>query len=183
MRLLRLLVLIFLATVGVGVGAGAAVGAAPAAPCPTAALALPVSWSEFRGTFDGALTITAFSGESGSLVALGTLAGQTNSRYGPEQVNQPAAVPVLAIAVEGQTLHLELGPLDPRPPSGVGLHLDRFAVEISPRHLDRAGRAELRALAAAIQRGAPATELATHLNRLLPELADHTAATGSRYRG
>jgi hypothetical protein len=178
MRLLRLLVLIFLATAGVAVP-GAAASAVPSCTGP---LVLPVSWSEFLGTFDGALTVTRFSGDPGSLVAVGTLAGRTNSRYGPEQVDQPAAVPVLAVAVNGRTLHLELGPLDPRPPSGVGLHLDRLAVDITPRHLDRAGRAELRRLDAAIRAGAPATDLAGHLNRLLPELADRTAATGPGYR-
>lgn len=177
MQALRILVLIFLA----GVGVAASGAAAPAAPpkCPPTALVLPVSWSEFRGTFDGALTVTRFAGDTGVLLADGTLAGKTNSRYGPEVVDQPASVPVLTLAVVAHTVPLTLGPLDPRPPSGVGLHLDQFSVDLIVQPLNASARIELRRLAAAIRSGAPATALAVHLNRLLPVLVDPGAATAA----
>lgn len=175
MQALRILVLIFLA----GVGVAASGAAAPAAPpvCPPATLVLPVSWSEFRGSFDGALTVNRFAGDTGVLLADGTLDGKTNSRYGPELVDQPASVPVLTLAVTGHVIHLTLGPLDPRPPSGVGLHLDRFAVDLTAQPLTATARVEMRRLAAAISSGAPATALAVHLNRLLPVLVDLGVAT------
>jgi hypothetical protein len=170
MRLLRPLLIVSLAVAALAVP-DTANAARPVQTRP--ALALPVHWAEFRGTFDGQLIVEQFTaGSTGAagLVALGTLQGMTNSRYGPEQVNQPAAVPVLAIAVDCRTLHLELGPLDPVPPSHVGLHLDRFAADVTPAHLSRTGRRLLHQLALAIRRGAPADELAARLNVLLPEL-------------
>jgi len=146
--------------------------ATAAAPTPAApALVLPVSWAEFRGTFDGQLIVDRFSAEPDGLAAVGTLRGSTNSRYGPEQVDQPAVVPVLALAVNRNTLHLELGPLDPRPPSRVGLHLDRFTADVTLSPLTRAVRRALRELGQAIRRGAPPAELAVRLNRLLSSLA------------
>jgi hypothetical protein len=167
MRLLRPLLVVLFTVAAVAVP-GTATAAAPTQTQP--ALALPVSWAEFRGTFDGHLVINEFRATPDGLVAVGRLVGMTNSRYGPEQVDQPAVVPVLALAVRRHTLHLELGPLDPLPPSHVGLHLDRFAADVSPRRLTPGVCRQLRALNRAIRQDAPAEEMAIRLNRLLPHL-------------
>jgi hypothetical protein len=166
------------AAVAAPIRTGAPVRTGPSARTGAPALVLPVSWAEFRGTFDGALTVERFAAAP-DLTAVGRLQGRTNSRYGPEQVDQPAAVPVLAIAATRRTLHLELGPLDPRPPSHVGLHLDRFSADITPRHLGPAGRRNWRHLRLALARGAPAGELAELLNLLLPELACSAVSVGT----
>jgi hypothetical protein len=167
MRLVRPLLIALFAVAAVAVP-GTATAATPTQTQPT--LALPVSWAEFRGTFDGQVIVNEFSSGPDGLAAVGTLKGMTDSRYGPEQVDQPAVVPVLALAVNCLTVHLELGPLDPRPPSHVGLHLDRFSADLAPNQATPAVRRTLRHLERAIRDGAPAEELATLLNRLLPHL-------------
>jgi hypothetical protein len=178
MRLLRSLVTVAVVVTAAVAAPGTAARAEPAGA--DGALVLPVSWAEFRGTFNGALTVDRFAAGPAGLVALGRLRGTTNSRYGPETVDQPASVPVLAIAATCEAVHLELGPLDPRPPSRVGLHLDRLVADITPLHPGLVGRLQLCGLRAAIARGAPAGELALRLNLLLPELADSTISTQPR---
>jgi hypothetical protein len=122
---------------------------------------------EFRGTFDGELIIRKFVDESGGINGYGTLEGRTNSRYGPEKVDQAAVVTVLAISATCGNLHLEVGPLDPRPPSHVGLHLDRVAVDIPSEQFSPPSRKLLCQLGCLLAHDAPDAVVATWLNRLL----------------
>jgi hypothetical protein len=113
---LTMIVLTLLASLGLtfmGAGAATAAPSAPAAVPSAAAVTAPITGTSGSNTFAGTFTPKRFSGQSGNLVATGTLTGALTNSAGDTigTVSRTVSMPVGIAAVTCQVLNLVLGPL------------------------------------------------------------------------
>jgi hypothetical protein len=120
------------------------------------------------GTFAGNYTLDRFTTQNGALAAVGTLTGTLTDSLGTVvgTVDQTLTTPLQATGT-CQILHLTLGPLDLNL-LGLMVHLDRVVLDITAQ----SGPGNLLGnllcgIANLLNGSAPASALATLLNRLL----------------
>jgi hypothetical protein len=171
-----------LLTALLGVLLVAAAPAAVAAP-PTAGVAGPVTGTcsfvdqathqTVNGTIvNGLFTVTRFSASGGTLYATGTLTGTCTAvnslgQTVTQAINTTVTSPVTGATGSCRILHLEVGPID-LDLLGLVVHTDRIVLDITAQ----SGSGNLLgnllcAVANALNGGAPATQLADLLNRIL----------------
>jgi hypothetical protein len=119
-------------------------------------------------TFTGTYTLNRVTTQSGALAAVGTVTGTVTNAAGTvlQTVNQVVTTPLQATG-SCQILHLTLGPLDLNL-LGLVVHLDQVVLDISAQ----SGPGNLLGnllcgIANLLNGSAPASTLATLLNRLL----------------
>ena len=93
-------------------------------PVQSKSLAIPITATNFTGTFN----LTRFANLGGTVNAIGMLVGTLTTPQGPVSVVRTVALPVTAQAT-CDILHLELGPLD-LDLLGLVVHLNRIVLDI-----------------------------------------------------
>ena len=170
MKTLRLSAIVaVLAAVGALAFASASAAAPPSAS--SSAAPIPISVTDPTGTFtfNGALDLTRFVAQNGTVSALGTLTGTlTNTLTGVvTTITQDVVLPLLSASGSCPVLHLELGPLDLNL-LGLVIHLDKVVLDVTAQ----AGPGNLLGnlvcgVANALNSNRAATGLANLLNNLL----------------